>query len=63
LPKVRVPIPPLYASFQSTPCSYTGTVKPVVDSVFSFDPEGVMKAYERMMSGRAKGKVIVSVDV
>ncbi|TRM64734.1 hypothetical protein BD626DRAFT_567608 [Schizophyllum amplum] len=37
-----------------------GTLKPVVDSVFAF--EDVLKAYERIMSHRAKGKVVVKVD-
>lgn len=36
-----------------------GTLKPVVDSVFAF--EDVLKAYERVMSHRAKGKVVVKV--
>jgi hypothetical protein len=35
-------------------------VKPVVDSVFTF--EDTLKAYERIMSKRAKGKVVVRVD-
>ena len=38
----------------------TGKVKPVVDSVFNF--EDVYKGYERMMSSRAMGKVILKVD-
>jgi len=37
-----------------------GKVKPVVDSVFSF--EDTLKAYDRIMTGRAKGKVVVKVD-
>lgn len=36
------------------------TLKPVVDSVFAF--EDVLKAYEKIMSNRAKGKVVVRVD-
>jgi len=35
-------------------------VKPVVDSVFAF--EDALKAYDRLMSNRAKGKVVVRVD-
>jgi NADPH:quinone reductase-like Zn-dependent oxidoreductase len=37
-----------------------GKLKPVVDSVFSF--ADVHKAYERILTGRARGKVIVRVD-
>jgi len=37
-----------------------GKLKPVVDSVFSF--EDTLKAYERIMSYKAKGKVVVKVD-
>ena len=40
--------------------SDTGKVKPLVDSVFAF--EDVPKAYERLMTGRATGKVVVKVD-
>ncbi|KAM0787822.1 hypothetical protein ACM66B_003876 [Microbotryomycetes sp. NB124-2] len=36
-----------------------GTVKPLVDSTYKF--EEALKAYERQMSSRAKGKVIVQV--
>ncbi|SCV74384.1 BQ2448_6816 [Microbotryum intermedium] len=36
-----------------------GSLKPMVDSVHSFDD--ALKAYERQMSSRAKGKVIVKV--
>ena len=36
-----------------------GKLKPVVDSVFEF--EDVQGAYERMMSNRALGKVVVRV--
>jgi len=36
-----------------------GKVKPLVDSTFAFND--VMKAYERIMTGRAKGKVVVKV--
>ena len=37
-----------------------GKVKPLVDSVYSF--EDTLKAYERLMTSRATGKVIVKVD-
>ncbi|KAH9919581.1 hypothetical protein B0H21DRAFT_702118 [Amylocystis lapponica] len=37
-----------------------GKVKPLVDSVFAF--EDTLKAYERIMTGRATGKVVVKVD-
>ncbi|KAL1747403.1 hypothetical protein HDZ31DRAFT_80514 [Schizophyllum fasciatum] len=37
-----------------------GSVKPVVDSVFAF--EDALKAYERILTNRAKGKVVVKVD-
>jgi NADPH:quinone reductase-like Zn-dependent oxidoreductase len=37
-----------------------GKIKPVVDSVFAF--EDTMKAYERIMTNRAKGKVVIKVD-
>lgn len=37
-----------------------GRVKPVVDSIYSFDD--VPKAYERMMTKHACGKVVVKVD-
>lgn len=36
-----------------------GTFKPIVDQTFAFTD--VHKAYERSMSGRAKGKVVVKV--
>ncbi|ORY92875.1 alcohol dehydrogenase, partial [Leucosporidium creatinivorum] len=36
-----------------------GTLKPIVDQVYAF--EDAHKAYERSMSGRAKGKVVISV--
>jgi NADPH:quinone reductase-like Zn-dependent oxidoreductase len=36
-----------------------GKLKPVIDSVFSFSD--VYKAYERLMSKHAKGKVVVDV--
>ncbi|KAH9920420.1 chaperonin 10-like protein [Amylocystis lapponica] len=37
-----------------------GQVKPLVDSVFAF--EDTFKAYERILTGRATGKVVVKVD-
>lgn len=37
-----------------------GSVKPIVDSVFEF--EDALKAYDRLMTGRATGKVVVKVD-
>ncbi|EMD32979.1 hypothetical protein CERSUDRAFT_118408 [Gelatoporia subvermispora B] len=37
-----------------------GQVKAVVDSVFEF--QDALKAYERIMTGRATGKVVVKVD-
>ncbi|BGP40067.1 hypothetical protein JCM10449v2_004025 [Rhodotorula kratochvilovae] len=36
-----------------------GKLRPIVDGVFKF--EDALKAYERQMSGRAKGKVVVKV--
>lgn len=38
----------------------SGKITPKVDSVYSF--ADVHKAYERMMSSRATGKVVVRVD-
>ncbi|KAG8891354.1 hypothetical protein FRB99_003652, partial [Tulasnella sp. 403] len=38
-----------------------GKVKPVIDSVYKFSD--VYSAYDRIMSGRAAGKVVVEVDV
>ncbi|KAF8189858.1 hypothetical protein K438DRAFT_1832203 [Mycena galopus ATCC 62051] len=38
-----------------------GDVKPIVDSVHSFDRDGVLKAYEKLMSKRAVGKVVIQV--
>lgn len=37
-----------------------GDIRPVVDSVYNFDD--VPKAYERLMSRHATGKVVVCVD-
>ena len=39
------------------PCA--GTVKPVIDSVYKFDD--VYSAYERLMTERARGKVVIEV--
>ncbi|KAJ7115815.1 NAD(P)-binding protein [Mycena epipterygia] len=39
-----------------------GTVKPIVESVHSFDQVGVVAAYEKLMSKRAMGKVVVKVE-
>ncbi|KAJ7767423.1 NAD(P)-binding protein [Mycena maculata] len=38
-----------------------GAVKPIVDSVHSFDRDGVLRAHEKIMSKRAVGKVVVKV--
>lgn len=38
-----------------------GKVKPVVDSVYEF--EDVQKAFEKLMSSRAKGKIVVKVSL
>jgi NADPH:quinone reductase-like Zn-dependent oxidoreductase len=37
-----------------------GEVKPVVDEVFEF--EDVRKAYEKLRTGRARGKIVVRVQ-
>lgn len=37
-----------------------GKIKPVVDSVYEF--WDVLSAYERIMTSRAKGKVVIKVD-
>lgn len=42
------------------PTISAGKVKPLVDSVYSF--EDALKAYERLQTGRATGKVVVKVD-
>ena len=43
-------------------CVYAcaGKVKPIVGSVYPF--EDALKAYERLMTGRATGKVVIKVD-
>ena len=38
----------------------TDKLRPVTDSVHEFDD--VLKAYDRIMTGRARGKVIVRVN-
>ncbi|EIW84972.1 NAD(P)-binding protein [Coniophora puteana RWD-64-598 SS2] len=38
----------------------TGDLKPVVDTVFSFND--VLNAYERIMTNRARGKVVVTME-
>jgi hypothetical protein len=37
-----------------------GSLKPVVDSVYEF--EDALKAYDRILSYRATGKVVVKID-
>ncbi|KAF7367257.1 Quinone oxidoreductase [Mycena sanguinolenta] len=39
-----------------------GAVKPVLDSVHLFDQEGVTKAFEKLMTSHAKGKVVIKVS-
>lgn len=39
---------------------FQGKLKPVVDSVYKF--EDALSAYERLMTSRATGKVVVKVD-
>ena len=39
-----------------------GQLRVDVDSVHGFDREGVMTAYARIMTGKARGKVIVRVS-
>lgn len=38
-----------------------GNLKPVVDSVWEFDEEGVKGAYRKIMAGHARGKVVIKV--
>ena len=38
---------------------YTGKVKPVIDSVYKFDD--VYSAYDKLMTGHARGKVVIEV--
>ncbi|KAJ6519424.1 hypothetical protein C8R45DRAFT_951443 [Mycena sanguinolenta] len=37
-------------------------VKPAVDSVHPFDQDGVTKAFEKLMTGHARGKVVIKVS-
>ncbi|CAK9250729.1 unnamed protein product [Sphagnum jensenii] len=39
----------------------TGAVKPVIDSVYPFAPEGLESAYARLLSRRARGKVVIDI--
>ena len=39
---------------------HVGKVRPLVDSVYAF--EDVLKAYEKLMTKRATGKIVVKVD-
>jgi hypothetical protein len=45
---------------KSDPIYYLGSLKPVVDSVYEF--EDALQAYDRLLSHRATGKVIVRID-
>jgi NADPH:quinone reductase-like Zn-dependent oxidoreductase len=36
-------------------------IKPVLDSVWSFDDEGIKGAYQKLMTGHATGKVVIKV--
>ena len=38
---------------------YAGKVKPVIDSVYKFDE--VYSAYDKLMTKRARGKVVIEV--
>ncbi|KAL4940983.1 hypothetical protein BDV06DRAFT_230035 [Aspergillus oleicola] len=39
-----------------------GKVKAIVDEVFGFDEKGPVKAYEKLRTARARGKIVVLVD-
>ncbi|KAJ7255798.1 hypothetical protein B0H12DRAFT_1112914 [Mycena haematopus] len=39
----------------------SGAVKPVVDSVYSFDRAGVMSAYDKLMTNHTTGKVVIKI--
>nr|GAT49833.1 quinone oxidoreductase [Mycena chlorophos] len=39
-----------------------GSLKPIVDSVYSFDRTGLMAAYDKLMTSRAVGKVVIQVQ-
>lgn len=50
------------SSFTPVPMSLcTGAFKPIVDSVHSFDRDGVLSAFEKIMSKHARGKVVVKI--
>ncbi|KAJ6533043.1 hypothetical protein B0H19DRAFT_1187126 [Mycena capillaripes] len=38
-----------------------GAIKPIVDSTHTFDRPGVMAAYDRVMTNRAVGKVVIEI--
>jgi NADPH:quinone reductase-like Zn-dependent oxidoreductase len=46
--------------FKRVLIDHKGKVRPVVDSTFELDD--ALQAYERLMTNRARGKVIVSID-
>jgi reticulon-4-interacting protein 1, mitochondrial len=37
-------------------------LKPAIDSLHTFDDEGIKGAYGKMMSGRARGKIVVNIQ-
>jgi alcohol dehydrogenase len=39
-----------------------GKVKPIIDSTYIFDEAGVKAAFERSMSGKASGKVVIKMQ-
>ena len=50
----------LFKVLELISCCPLGAVQPIVDSIYEFDD--VHKAYDRILSARATGKVIVKVD-
>jgi NADPH:quinone reductase-like Zn-dependent oxidoreductase len=36
-------------------------VKPVLDSTWKFDDDGIKEAYRRIMTSHARGKVVIQV--
>lgn len=51
---------PFFARLPSNPNILSaGKVKPVIDSVHKFDD--VLSAYDRILTGHARGKVVVEV--
>lgn len=56
LPTVRVLLPHGLPAIDHI----AGSVKPIVDTIFEFGD--VPKAYERIMTTHARGKVVVRVD-